>query len=282
VTNRIRWIPPALAALLFLSCQAVRVNYTDPEGPKFLGNLAGPPPVFSGTLKVVSYNIKLSRDIDQAIRELESIPQLSDPDVLLLQEMDPIGVRTIAERLRFNYVYYPAVIHSTHDKGFGNAVLSPWPITNHMKLILPHEHPVRKMNRNAVFATLSIADFQLLAVSVHTEVFILGNERRLDQVEAVVNHIGRTHDLVVVGGDFNTESGYTVRETERIFRKAGFSPATKGVGATAKGDPLGIIRFEMDFLFVKGLSATASGKAEEAGASDHLPIWATLRLDKIR
>jgi endonuclease/exonuclease/phosphatase family metal-dependent hydrolase len=218
------------------------VNYTDPEGPKFLGNLAGPPPVFSGTLKVVSYNIKLSRDIDQAIRELESIPQLSDPDVLLLQEMDPIGVRTIAERLRFNYVYYPAVIHSTHDKGFGNAVLSPWPITNHMKLILPHEHPVRKMNRNAVFATLSIADFQLLAVSVHTEVFILGNERRLDQVEAVVNHIG----------------------------------------ATAKGDPLGIIRFEMDFLFVKGLSATASGKAEEAGASDHLPIWATLRLDKIR
>jgi endonuclease/exonuclease/phosphatase family metal-dependent hydrolase len=257
------------------------VNYTDPEGPKYIGHLAGPPPVFTGTLKVVSYNIKLSREVDQAIRELESIPELMNADVLLLQEMDPIGVRAIARKLKFNYVYYPAVLHSTHDKGFGNAVLSPWPITNHMKLVLPHEHPIRKMNRNAVFATLLIADFELLAVSVHTEVFILGNRKRLDQVEAVANHIGHTNDLVVVGGDFNAESGYFVRETERIFRKAGFTPVTKGVGQTAKGDPLGIFRFKMDFLFVKGLSPAASGKVEKARASDHLPVWATLRLEKI-
>lgn len=282
MTNRLRWASLLLAAVLALSCSPVLKNYVQPEGPKFIGHLSGPLPHFTGSLNVVSYNIKYSRKIEEAIQELESIPELMSADVLLLQEMDPIGVQAIAQKLRLNYVYYPAALHSKNEKGFGNAVLSPWPITKHMKVVLPHENPLRKMNRNAVFATLTIADFELLAVSVHTELFILGSEQRLDQVEAIVNHIGHTNDLVVVGGDFNTESGYLVRETERIFRKAGFTLATKGIGPTANGDPLGIFEFKMDYIFVKGLSTTASGKVEEARASDHLPVWATLQLEKIR
>lgn len=282
MTSRFRWIFPALAAALALSCIPVIQNYIQPDGPKFIGHLSGPPPPFTGTLKVISYNIKYSRNIEEAIRELESIPELMDADVLLLQEMDPIGVQAIAEKLRFNYVYYPAALHIKNEQGFGNAVLSPWPITKHMKVVLPHENPVRKMNRNAVFATLTIADLELLAVSTHTELFLLGSEKRLDQVGAVVDHIGRTNDLVVVGGDFNTESQYTVRETERIFRKAGFTVATKGIGPTAKGGPLGIFEFAMDYIFVKGFRVEASGKVEEARASDHLPVWTTLRLEKER
>jgi endonuclease/exonuclease/phosphatase family metal-dependent hydrolase len=282
VTNRFRWIFPALAAALALSCFTVSQNYNHPDGPKSIGRHSGPPPPFTGSLKVVSYNIRYGRNIEEAIRELVSIPQLMDVDVLLLQEMDPMGVRAIAEKLRLNYVYYPSALYRNSEQSFGNAVLSPWPITKHMKIVLPHENPVRKMNRNAVFATLKIADFELLAVSAHTGLFILGSEKRLDQVGAVVDHIGRTSPYVVVGGDFNTESQYTVRETERRFRQAGFTVATKGIGPTAKGDPLGIFEFAMDYIFVKGFSVEATGKAEEAEASDHLPVWATLRMEKNR
>ncbi|MGB2908394.1 MAG: endonuclease/exonuclease/phosphatase family protein [Candidatus Aminicenantaceae bacterium] len=281
MTSRLRWISLVLAAVLAFSCFPVKQNYIQPEGPKFIGHLSGPPPPFTGILKVVSYNIKFSRKIAEAIQELESFPQLMDVDVLLLQEMDPMGVQAIAEKLRLNYVYYPAALHNKNEKGFGNAVLSPWPITKHMKVVLPHEHPVRKMNRNAVFATLMIADFELLAVSAHTELFILGSEQQMDQVGAVVDHIGQTSEYVVVGGDFNTESQYMVRETERRFRRAGFTLATKGIGPTARGGPLGIFEFAMDYIFIKGFRVEASGKVEEARASDHLPVWTTLRLEKM-
>jgi endonuclease/exonuclease/phosphatase family metal-dependent hydrolase len=267
-------------AALTVSCLPVKQNYTQPEGPKFIGQFSDPPLHFTGSLKAVSYNIKYSRKIEEAIRELGSFAQLRDMDVLLLQEMDPEGVRAIAEKLRLNYVYYPAALHNKNEKGFGNAVLSPWPISRHMKVVLPHENPVRKMSRNAVFATLEIGDFEVLAVSAHTELFILGSEHQMDQVGAVVDHIGRTIDHVVVGGDFNTESQYMVRETERRFRQAGFELATKDIGPTAKGDPLGIFDFGMDYIFVKGCTVEACGKVEEARASDHLPVWATLRLEK--
>jgi endonuclease/exonuclease/phosphatase family metal-dependent hydrolase len=228
----------------------------------------------------VSYNIKYGRKIEEAIQELGSFSELMDTDVLLLQEMGPEGVQAIAEKLRLNYVYYPAALHNKNEKGFGNAVLSPWPIARHMKVVLPHENPIRKMNRNAVFATLVIGDFEVLAVSTHTELFILGSEQQMDQVGAVVDHIGRTSEYVVVGGDFNTETQYMVRETERRFRQAGFELATKDIGPTAKGDPLGIFDFVMDYIFVKGFRVETSGKVEEAQASDHLPVWATLRLVK--
>jgi len=280
VKIRVQWISLALAVALVLSCIPVKQNYTNPEGPKFVGQFSGSPPHFTGRLRVVSYNIKYSRKIEEAILELGTFPQLKDVDILLLQEMDPEGVRAIAEKLRLNYVYYPAALHNQNEKGFGNAVLSPWPISRHLKVVLPHENPVRKMSRNAVFATLVMGDFEVLAVSAHTEHFILGSEQQLDQVGAVVDHIRKTNPYVVVGGDFNTESEYTVRETERRFRQAGFAAATMGIGRTAHGDPLGIYEFAVDHIFVKGFRVEASGKVEEARASDHLPVWTTLRLEK--
>ncbi len=280
MTNRLRWGFLVLAVALTFSCFSVSKNYLQPDGPKFTGNLSGPPPSFTGSLKVVSYNIKYGRKTEEAIRELESIPELMGADVVLLQEMGSTGVRSIAEKLRLNYVYYPSALYSDSGEGFGNAVLSPWPISRHMKVVLPHEHPVRRMNRNAVFATLKIGDFELLAVSAHTEFFIIGTEQQLDQVGAIVDHIGRSVPYVVVGGDFNTESQYMVRETERRFRRAGFTQATRGIGPT-KTDPLGIFGFTMDYIFVKGFSVEARGKVEEAQASDHLPVWTTLRLEKL-
>lgn len=263
-----------------VACTPVKKNYIQPEGPKYWGNFARGIPQFQGFVKIVTYNIKMGEKVKVAFQELNQVPELKDADILLLQEMDPIGVEKVAQSLDFNFIYYPAVRHSINNKDFGNAILSKWAITDHKKVILPHQHPLRKMKRVAVFATVGIGGHKILVCSVHTETYILGYEKKLEQVESIIENINSDHRYVVVGGDFNTDVQYSVMATERLFRKAGFKRVTKGVGETAKGDPLGIIGFEMDHIFVRGMEVIDSGKYGEAMASDHLPVWALLKIDE--
>jgi endonuclease/exonuclease/phosphatase family metal-dependent hydrolase len=277
---KIRGVILAGFVLLYVvSCTPVRESYTHPEGPRYMGQFAKTTPEFDGQLKVVTYNIKLGRKLERAIIELEKEESLKDADVLFLQEMDPDGVEEIAQYLRYDYVYYPAALHSTHDKGFGNAILSKWPIKEHQKVVLPHEHPIRKMQRNAVFALLAVGEYDVLTCSVHTELYIIGHENKMDQVEEVVRNIGENFDYVIIGGDFNTDTDYSVIGTERIFRKAGLRRANKGIGYTSRGDPLGMLKWEFDHIYVRGFEVLDAGKYEEADASDHLPVWTVLKFD---
>ena len=212
------------AGAMFLianSCAPVRESYTHPEGPRYMGEFAEEALECDGQFRVVTYNIKLGRNLEQAIYELENEEGLQDADVVFLQEMDPDGVEEMAQRLKYDYIYYPAALHSTHDKGFGNAVLSRWPIIEHQKVVLPHEHPIRKMQRNAVFALLKVGEVEVLTCSVHTELYIIGHESKMDQVEEVVKNIADSFEYVIIGGDFNTDTDYSVIGTERIFRRAG-------------------------------------------------------------
>ena len=262
---------------ILVSCQTVRQDYTQPKGPRYQGYYAPDTPEFNGVLRIVTYNIKLSEKLEEAVQELSEEPDLKDADVIFLQEMDPAAVELLAKILKYDYIYYPAALRSSDDKGFGNAVLSRWPILGHQKIVLPHENPIRKMHRNAVFATLQIGEHKILTCSAHTEIPLISQAKRLEQVEALLDGLAEGFPYVIVGGDFNTESQYGVRETERLFRKSGFEWANKGVGPTAQGDPLGIIDFEFDFIFVRGLEVLDMGKVEGAKASDHLPVWTLLR-----
>lgn len=262
---------------LVICCTPVRESYTHPEGPRYMGQFAEEDLEFDGQFKVVTYNIKLGKNLELAIHELENEEGLQDADVVFLQEMDPGGVEEMAQRLKYDYIYYPTALHSTHDKGFGNAILSKWTIIEHQKVVLPHEHPIRKMQRNAVFALLKVGELEVLTCSVHTELYIIGHESKMDQIEEVVKNVGDSFDYVIIGGDFNTDTDYSVIGTERIFRKAGFRRATKGLGHTSRGDPLGILKWEFDHIYVRGFEILDAGKHEEAEASDHFPVWTKLK-----
>lgn len=259
-----------------LSCAPVK-NFVDPAGPFYTGEYANSPSEFKDTVKVVSYNIKLGHKIEQAIEEFSQPEALRNADIILLQEMDSKGVKILAERLKYNYIYYPASIHSKHHKDFGNAVLSKWPITDHQKIILPYQHPFRKQKRIAVAATIKIGDRHIIAYSVHTEMFWLNNPKRIAQAAHVIHNIPDDAAYVVLGGDFNTEFPRNVRDMEDVFTGAGLIRASKGVGATGKGDPFGLVKFELDHVFTRGLTVVENGKLAEAKASDHLPIWLVLK-----
>jgi len=129
-----------ILAIIFLGIFLRRqiANYNDESGPVFIGSFAETPPDFSEDLTVVSSNTHFVENIGLAIEELGEIPNI---DILLLQEVDEIETERIARALKYNYVYYPASVHTKHDKNFGNAILSSWTIKEVEKLILPHENP---------------------------------------------------------------------------------------------------------------------------------------------
>jgi endonuclease/exonuclease/phosphatase (EEP) superfamily protein YafD len=259
------------AALLLAAC-APMTNLLNLAGPRFEGHYAPQAPVAASArlpIRLVTFNIKLAREIDPAIRVLQE-DSLRGADVLTLQEMDEDGVDRIARALGLNYAYYPASIHPASGKYFGPAVLSRWPIERSWKLLLPHGGWTRGQRRTATAAILKIRDTRLLVYAVHLEtpVQISETERR-DQAMAVVTDAAGYRGPVVIAGDFNSQ-GIGV-----VLRGQGYTWLTEHVGPTVSW-------FAWDHIFVRGVSRPApasTGMVREIhGASDHHPVWSVVML----
>jgi endonuclease/exonuclease/phosphatase (EEP) superfamily protein YafD len=249
-------------------------NYEDPESPKFEGKYAAAKFKFDGLLTAVSYNINFAEFIDEAIDDMSGI---APPDVLMLQEMDETGTDKIAQALGLDYVYYPASVHK-HNKNFGNAILSRWPIVQTQKLILPRRHPANNQMRIATKARLNVGKTAVCVYCVHTEVYLTSRQYRRDQIEAITDDISQAGDHVIVGGDFNTVRRTSIRRLVSYFGEMGFIRASKGVGPTVK--KLRVSPSAADHIFTRGMRVMGAGRQTEINGSDHYPIWVQLSLDE--
>lgn len=106
--------------MMLVSCGPIR-NYDDPNEPFYEGHYAGNVPNLGETIKIVTWNLSFAENLDSALDALTSVEELMGADIILLQEMDELGVELLAKDLGYNYVYYPASIHPRHKKKFGNA-----------------------------------------------------------------------------------------------------------------------------------------------------------------
>jgi endonuclease/exonuclease/phosphatase family metal-dependent hydrolase len=278
--NRTSFKRPILAALLLVailsvSCRPV-TNFPDPKEPLYEGDYSDATPDFDGFLKVVTWNIAFAEEIEEAIVELSENENLRGADIILLQEMDESGTDTIARALGYNYVYYPASIHSHHDRNFGNAVLSKWPILDSEKLILPHQSPRNDQIRIAVRAMISLGDVEVPVYSVHTETYWLGQQNREDQIEYITEHIDPIYSYAIAGGDFNTLTPGSVEALEERLGKAGLARVSAGAGQTVGLGNLGV---KLDHIFARGMSTIDTGVSSNSTASDHYPVWADLVLE---
>ena len=145
--TRSRWAAVGAALLVTAGCGHIQ-SHLDPDGPRFAGAAADAPPDPEPALRVVTFNVEFAEHVDRAIEELTGEPALRTADVVLMQEMNVPGIRAVAAALRFHYVYYPATQRGSG--GFGNAVLSRWPIVEDHKLVLPHPSPANGERRVAV------------------------------------------------------------------------------------------------------------------------------------
>lgn len=270
----------AVLILILLVGREVRtmVNYDQPDGPRFAAEFAPPSPEFEGTLKVITWNIRFGENVETAVAELQTNPALQDADILFLQEMDEQGVAEMARELSYNYVYYPASVHSHHQRNFGNAILAKWPITDDKKLLLPYENPSNRQRRNAVVGTVTIDGQAVRLYAVHTETAWLTQGQRDGQAKVLAADIAPLPEagLVIIGGDFNTVTAADVAELDTILAQAGLERVSAGAGATVT---VAGQDFAADHLFARGFTAKDNGVVITNGISDHAPLWVEMEIE---
>jgi len=242
-------------------------NFVDPAGPRFAGCCATEPG--RSELRVVTFNIQYSVEIDGAIRLFKSTPELRDADFVLLQEMDEDGVRRIADALSLrNYVYYPAAISRGNGRDFGNAILSRWPLEDDRKVILPHPGFFDNMQRIAVRATARVGGQRIRLYSVHLATMVEQLPgARADQALAVVADAEQSLDPVIVAGDTNAPGMW------KVFDAHGFACVSRDLGGT-RG------MFSIDHVFARGLHLRPGPSRgvvrNHDDVSDHSPVWTVL------
>jgi endonuclease/exonuclease/phosphatase family metal-dependent hydrolase len=263
------WLGVAAALAVAGGCTPV-VNLPEPTAPRFLGAYASlSTDTTSAPIRIVTFNIKLSRRIDRAAEVLSS-DSLRGADILALEEMNDVGVDRIARALHLNYVYYPSFIHPTDHTYFGPAVLSRWPITRSWKLFLPHLARSRGQRRTATVAEVLVRGRTIRVYGVHLETPSGASEHsRDDQAQTIITDAATFAGPVVIAGDMN---GYAVG---LLFERAGYYWVTKRLERT-------ISYFAWDHIFVRGLApartdGTSAGVVRRVrGASDHRPVWAVV------
>jgi endonuclease/exonuclease/phosphatase family metal-dependent hydrolase len=254
-----------LSALGASACATVERNYLGP-GPVYTSVHASVPAP-DGEIRVVTYNIEYGKRTPAAIDALKARPELRDPDVLLLQEMDAPGVAAMAEALALNYVYYPSSRTPKTHRDVGTAVLTPWPIERSAKVQLPHRARLNGHARAATSADVRIGGQVVRVYSVHFGTLIgLSKRQRQDQLEAVFAHAGDAEGPVIIGGDFNAKS-IAARLADR-----GYAWPTRENGRTTA-------LFRFDHVLARGLDPAPepdSGVVQGVrNVSDHRPVWAS-------
>jgi endonuclease/exonuclease/phosphatase family metal-dependent hydrolase len=269
----------ALAACAALGAGCARaVNYLDPDGPlhsfrpEAAARTVAPRP--GAPFRVATFNVAHAIELDRAIEVLRLAPELRGADVVALQEMDAPGTERIARALGFHAVYFPSGVHPAHRKDFGCAVLSPWPLEEPAKVLLPHGARVSGLRRAATAATVVRGSERVRVYSVHlpAPVSISPGSRR-EQLRVLAADALRHDGPAVIAGDLNSHGA-----AEEIA-KAGFRWATRETGATTRLRLLGMSLkgLAYDHVLARGLDAYATGVVQDnRGASDHRPVWALL------
>jgi endonuclease/exonuclease/phosphatase family metal-dependent hydrolase len=245
------------------------------------------------SIKIISYNIRWrgGEDLQKLIELFKTDKEIGRADIIGLQEVDRNKKRTgnqntarqMAEALGMYYAWTaPPPAPAKDDKKpqeeeTGVLIMSVYPLTDVQRIVLPNEGPGGR-RRVALGATVKIGGRDVRVYSVHAEIRI-SNERRLEQFKAVIDDAQTHHakiERVVVLGDFNTVTAKDVGETSDLFSTAKFTTPFTNNLTTWKTF---ILEFKLDWLWLRGLQATAFGIDKKVGLSDHWPLWAVVALN---
>ena len=236
-------------------------------------------------IKVISYNIHFrgGKEQQMIIKALRDDQEIGGAGIIGLQEADRNKKRSgnvntareIARALGMNYAWagQPPRNANQKEEDTGVALLSRYRIFDVERIVLPHRGPGGRL-RVAVGATVKLGANDVRVYVVHSERRI-PLDFKLDQLRAVINALDRhpqTSSAIVLG-DFNSHR--SVRETAELFTGAGFSTPIPNDRATWK---LLFVTTKLDWIWLRGLSATASGVSDRIKLSDHLPLWVSVKL----
>ena len=241
-------------------------------------------PISTEDFKVVSFNIRFrgGEDLKKLGEFLRNDPEIGEAVVLGLQEVDRNKKRTghqntvklLAEELGMHYAWAaPPVVKPTQEEETGVALLSPYPLTEVKRLVLPHEGPGRR-RRAGIGATIRVGDKNLRVYSVHSETR-MSMDKKVAQMKAALDDLATyPRDMpAIVMGDLNTWEADAGIRTVKLFKGAGFHTPFDGDSTFCQQILFVPLKLKLDWIWLRNLEAKSHGIDREVKLSDHWPLW---------
>lgn len=236
----------------------------------------------------VSYNIRWrsGTELEQIINWLRE-RRGSAPMIVGLQEVDRAKPRSsgvnnakqIADAVGMYYAWAaptPAGRHKPQgaEEETGVEVLSPYPLTDVTRVILPNPGPGGRQ-RVAIAATLKVGETSLRVYSVHSETR-LPIAKKVEQLRAVLTGLDRFPKGMpaVVLGDFNAWELPAVEGIRKLFTEAGFiTPLPDDESTFYRKALMFDVKLKLDWIWLRGFTPQSYGIDRNLTVSDHFPLW---------
>ena len=245
---------------------------------------ATPPAEF----KIVSYNIRWRSgdELKKLTKLLQEDPEIGSATILALQEVDRRKKRTgnsnvakiMADELGMHYAWAaPPPPKPNDEEETGVAILSPYPLSEVRRIVLPHEGP-GKRRRAGIGATVEIHDQKWRVYSVHAETRI-DFDKKLEQFKAILADLAQFPSTMpaIVMGDFNTWEPKAGPKTIKLFTEAGMRTPFGGHSTFKRRVLIVPIEFRLDWVWLRGLEPASYGIDRKVEVSDHWPLWTNVR-----
>ena len=243
----------------------------------------------SGEIRVVSYNIRYraGEDLNKLVKLFREDPEIGNAVLLGLQEVDRNRKRTghentariIADGLGFNYAWAaPPPAKSDDEEETGVAIMSPFPISNIRRMVLPHHGPNQR-RRVALGATVRIDSKDFRVYSMHGETRI-AMDKKIEQMNTLIEDLKRFPESmpVILVGDLNTWEANAERKTIKLFRDAGLHTPFGSQSTFSTRVLLVPIDFRLDWIWLRGVQVLTYGIDKKIKLSDHFPLWAKVKV----
>ena len=239
------------------------------------------------TVSVVSLNTAKETNPGKIVRAIHDAPRLRDADLFLFQEVahteSNLSVaEETARRLGYFALFEPAA-PGVFDQGL--ALVSRYPIDNfQIKRLKTCDLGFRDRKRFAVSATVRTPWSDLRVWNAHLDTRINAAER-LKQLRPVIGEASRHAGPRLIGGDFNTNDLYWLKNMlplpggpshgaaiRRVMRQCGFeTPLPENLNTFP------MFRRHLDWIFLCDLRSLAVS-VEPVPFSDHHAIWVRVHL----
>jgi endonuclease/exonuclease/phosphatase family metal-dependent hydrolase len=241
------------------------------------------------TLSIVSLNMARETDAGKVVRAFRSVPRLHGADLFLLQEVVNTGEKAniageVARRLGY-FAAFAAAAPGVHDQGL--SVVSRYPVCDvQIRRLKRYDLGSRSRSRFALSAVVRTTGGDVRICNAHLDTRINAAER-VEQLQPVIEEAARNTGPQVIGGDFNTNDVYWLRNRVPV-------PGGRSHGLAIRhameqhgfGTPFAnalntfpALRRHLDWIFLRGLRVLAAS-VEPCAFSDHRAIWALLSLEQ--
>lgn len=241
--------------------------------------------------KVVSFNIRWrgGEDLQKLVKFLHDDPEIGNAVVVGLQEVDRNKKRTknqntikvLAHELGMYYAWAaPPTSKSVQEEETGVALLSPYPLTDPRRIVLPHEGPGGR-KRVGLGATIKIGETSLRAYSVHGETRI-AMDKKVAQMKAVLDDLARfPKDMpAIVMGDFNTWEFDAGTKTVKLFTQQGFHTPFDDESTFCQQILFVPLKLKLDWIWLRNLTTSKYGIDRKVKLSDHWPLWTSVNIQR--